>query len=207
VGLITTWIAASPGAAQLSLSPKPLRIVLLVDSSSEVSSMINPFRAGLKAFLDAVPEDSDVAFITTGGQIRVRAQPTSDRNALQKAASSFAQDGGANAFLDTLLESDQRFLKKATDRRPIFVIMTTDNDASRGEPRIDDYNKFMNDFLRRGGQAHGIVVHTGRGGTSATSEIINNLTRNTNGTFEAINSPNSLAEKMTAIAARLSALP
>src|SRR5215475_14310867 len=99
VCLLIGWLAAAPADAQLILSPKPLRIVLLVDSSSEVSSIINPFRAGLKAFLDGV----------------------------------------ANAFLDTMLESDQRFLRRATDRRQVFVILTTDNGAQREEPRIDDY--------------------------------------------------------------------
>src|SRR5262245_48879299 len=167
--LMTAWFAAVPAAGQLTLGPKPLRIVLLVDSSSEVGAMINPFRAGLKAFLDGVPEGSEIAFITTGGQIRIRAQPTSDMDKLRKAAASFAQDGGANAFLDTMLEADQRFLKKASDRRHVFVIVTTDNGASRGEPRIDDYNKFMNDFLQRRGRAYGVVVHTGGGGMSATS--------------------------------------
>ena len=207
VCLLMGWLAAAPAAAQLILSPKPLRIVLLVDSSSEVSSMINPFRAGLKAFLDGVPETCEIAFITTGGQIRVRTQPTSDREKLQKAVGTFAQDGGANSFLDTMLESDQRFLKKATDRRQVFVILTTDNGAGRGEPRIDDYNRFMNDFTRRGGLAYGVVVHTGGGGMSATTDIIDNLTSNTNGTFEAINAPTAVPDKMKAIATLLSALP
>jgi hypothetical protein len=205
--LMIGGLAAVPAVAQLSLGPKPLRIVLLVDSSSEVNAMINPFRAGLKAFLDGVPEGSEVAFITTGGQIRVRTPPTSDLDKLQKAAGSFAQDGGANAFLDTLLESDQRFLKKATDRRPVFVILTTDNGAGRGEPRIDDYNKFMKDFLQRRGHAYGIVVHTGGGGMSATSDLIDNLTSNTSGTYESINSPNTVPDKLKAIAARLATLP
>jgi hypothetical protein len=168
--------------------------------------MINPFRAGLKAFLDGMPEGSEVAFITTGGQIRVRTQPTSDMDRLQKAIGTFAQDGGANSFLDTLIESDQRFLKKATDRQPVFVILTTDNGAARGEPRIDDYNKFMNDFLQRRGHAYGVVVHTS-GGMSATSDIVQNLTSNTNGTCEPINAPTAVPDKMKAIAARLGTLP
>jgi hypothetical protein len=206
VCLLAAWFVAVPAAAQLTLSPKPLRIVLLVDSSSEVSSMINPFRAGLKAFLDGVPEGSEIALITTGGQIRIRTQPTSDMDKLQKAAGSFAQDGGANAFLDTLLEADQRFLRKATDRRSVFVILTTDNGASRGEPRIDDYNKFMRDFLQRGGLAYGIVVHTGNGGMGVTSDIIQNLTSNTSGTYDSINVATAVPDKMKTVAIHVSAL-
>ena len=207
VSLITAWLGASPAAAQLVLSTKPLRIVLLVDSSSEVGSMINPFRAGLKAFVEGLPEDAEVAFITTGGQLRVRQQPTSDREKLMKAVSGFAPDGGANAFLDTMLEADQRFLKKATDRQPVFVILSTDNGATRGELRIDDYNKFMNDFMQRHGQAYAIVVHTGGGGMGPNSDVIANLTSNARGSYEPINAPNAVPDKMKAIAARLAILP
>lgn len=165
VCLMTVWLAALPAAGQLSLGAKPLRIVLLVDSSSEVSAMINPFRAGLKAFLDGVPEGSEVALISTGGQIRVRTQPTSDMEKLQKAVGGFAQDGGANAFL------------------------------------------FMKDFLQRRGHAYGIVVHTGGGGMSATSDFVENLASNTSGTYEPVNSATAVPDKMKAIAARLASLP
>jgi Mg-chelatase subunit ChlD len=205
--LLAVWLIAAPALAQLILSPRPLRIVLLVDSSSEVSAMINPFRAGLKTFLDGLPEGTEVAFITTGGQLRVRMPPTSEMDKLQKAVGGFAPDGGANAFLDTMLEADQRFLKKATDKRHVFVILTTDNGAGRGEPRIDDYNKFLNDFLQRGGLAFGVVVHTGGGGMTATSDIIRNLTSNTNGTYDSINAATAVPDKMKAIAVQLAALP
>ena len=203
--LIAGCLVASTAAAQLNLGTKPVRVILLVDSSSAVGSMINPMRAALNAFLDGLPEDAEVGFITTGGQIRIRTQPTSDRDKLHKAASGFAPDGGGNAFVDTLLEADQRFLRRATDRRHVFVMVTTDEGFSIGQGRVDDYNKFMNDFLQRRGRAYGIVL---RGqGIGPTSEIVNNLATNTNGTYEVINSPNSLPDKMKAIAARISNEP
>ena len=65
-------LATAVRAGQVVVSTKPLRIVLLVDSSSEVGALINPFRAGLKAFLEGAPEDAEIALITTGGQIRIR---------------------------------------------------------------------------------------------------------------------------------------
>ncbi len=204
--LVAVCLTATLAASQILLNPRPLRIVLLLDSSSEVGAMVNQFRAGIKSFIDGLPEDAEVAIISTGGQLRIRQQPTADREKLLKTAGSFAQDGGANAFLDTLLESDQRFLRKATDRRHVFVILSTDNGASRGEQRIDDYNRFVDDFLRRRGHAFGVVIRVG-GGMGPTSDIVNNLTQNTGGTYEVINSPNSLADKMKAVAIQVSALP
>src|SRR5258705_2680331 len=50
----------------------PMRIILLVDSSAAVSSMIPQFRAGLADFLDELPGDPQIAIVTTGGQLRLR---------------------------------------------------------------------------------------------------------------------------------------
>jgi von Willebrand factor type A domain len=198
------FVASAPGTipASAAAAAAPLRVVLLVDSSSAVSSMLTQFRGGLTAFIEALPEDIEVALISTGGQLRIRVPPTTDRERLRKAAAGFASDGGANSFLETMLESDKRFLKPAADRRPVFVVVTTDSEP-RSEPRIDDYNTFMNDFLRRGGRAHAVVI---RGSTMGlASRILENLTSNTSGVMEVMVIPNGLSEKMKGIAAQVGA--
>ena len=109
------------GALVLPLhAADPLRVVLLVDSSTSMSAMLTEFRSGIGTFIQELPEDVEVALISTGGQLRIRVPPTSDRKKLLDAAARFASDGGANSLLDTLLESDRRFLKPASDRRPLF---------------------------------------------------------------------------------------
>jgi Mg-chelatase subunit ChlD len=180
----------------------PLRVLLVVDSSAAMAGMLTEFRAGLNAFVDAVPEDVEVAIISTGGQLRIRVPPTTDRTRLRQAASIFASDGGANAFLDTLLESDRRLLRAARDRRPIVVALTTDQ-ASQGEQNIDAYNTFMRDFVGRGGRAHGIVIRGGQMGPA--SQIVDNLTRNTDGLYRVLAVANSLATRMKEIAAQVAA--
>src|SRR5688572_4080181 len=52
-----------------ALGKEPMRIVLLVDSSTAVAQMLNQFRPALTTFLDTLPPQHEVAFITTGGQI------------------------------------------------------------------------------------------------------------------------------------------
>ena len=125
------------GAATAQRGPGPLRIVMLVDSSGTVAQMLPQFRAGMTAFLDALPGSPEIALITTGGQIRIRVPPTTDREKLHKAINSFAADGGGNSFLDTLLEADRRFLLNSGERRPVFVIMMTDGTMNRGDARVD----------------------------------------------------------------------
>jgi hypothetical protein len=194
--LAAVVVARVPNAQQRP--PGAIRIVLLVDSSQAMASMLTHFRAALHAFLDALHGDPEIAFISTGGQIRIRTQPTSDRDVLRKAISIFSSDGGGNSFIDTMVEADRRFLKVAPDKRPVFVMLMTDNGAYRGEPRLDEYNRFMNQFVDRGGRAHGVIV--GNTATGVTTQILRNLTGNTNGFYDVIAIPNPLPERMKSLA-------
>src|SRR5262245_59068175 len=124
---VTVALLASPAAAAAqSFAPSALRILLVIDSSSAVAPMLNWIRTGLNAFMKAVPAGSEVVMVSTGGQLRVRMAPTTDRDRWLDQANRFAQDGGANALVDTLLEADRRFLSNLKDRRPEIVILTTD---------------------------------------------------------------------------------
>ena len=186
---------------RVALGNVPMRIVLFVDSSSAMAPMINNFRAALNAFIDTLPPEHEITFISTGGQLRVRAQPTTDRQKLKMAAARFASDGGANAFLDTLIESDQRFLRTAPGQWPVFVILTTDNGEARSDTRLEDYNKFVTDFMTRGGSAHAVIVAGRQIGT--VTDLALNLVENVGGIHGSVNTANSLPEHLKHIAERL----
>jgi hypothetical protein len=184
-----------------SLGNAPLRIVLMVDSSTPVAPMLNGFRTALLAFTDELPEIEEVVFVSSGGQIRVRTQPGSSRDTLRAEIGRFASEGGANAFLDTMLEADKRFLKTAPGQWPAFVIVTTDNGETTREPNVKDYNIFMNDFLSRGGTAHAVIVQGRR--TGSTTDIVTNLVDNTGGLRATIVTDHSLPARLRDIADRL----
>jgi hypothetical protein len=76
-------------------------------------------------------------------------------------------------------------------------MLMTDNGAFRSEPRVDEYNRFMNQFVDRGGRAHAIVVTTIANGITVT--LLRNLTSNTNGFYDAIAVPNPLAARMKSL--------
>jgi Mg-chelatase subunit ChlD len=176
-----------------------MRIVLLVDSSATITPMITDFRAGLAAFLDTLPGDPEIAVISTGSQMRVRVQPTTDRVKLRAAASSFSSDGGGNSLLDSLLEADQRLLKNV-ERRSIFVILTSDGGGvgTVTPARINVYNKWVDDFIARGGRAHAVVV--GSVNRGVTTQIAQNLARNTGGFYESIVIGNAIPKLMITMA-------
>lgn len=184
-----------------TLGTAPMRVILMVDSSTSIQPMMLSFRNALNAFVDKIPPEHEVAFVTSGGQIRVRTQPSTDRDKLKTAIGLLAAEGGANAFLETLIESDQRFLKTAPDRWPVFVILTTDMADSQREPDVARYNKFMNDFLARGGNAHAVLMAGRRIGP--ITDLTTNLVQNTGGMYSPLVADSGLQDRLKAIAQRL----
>ena len=197
--LVAVLVLAGPALAAQIRPGGQLQIVLLVDSSSTIAPMITDFRAGLAAFLDTLPGDPEIALISTGSQMRVRVQPTTDRVKLRAAASSFSSDGGGNSLLDSLLEADQRLLKNV-ERRSVFVILTSDGGGvgTVTPARINVYNKFVDDFIARGGRAHAVVV--GSVNRGVTTQIAQNLARNTGGFYESIVIGNAIPKLMITMA-------
>lgn len=186
-----------------ALGTAPLRIVLLVDSSTAMGPMVNGFRQALNEFIDTLPARHEITFISTGGQIRVRTQPDTDRQKLKAEIARLTSDGGANAFLDTLIEADRRFLKTAPGQWPVVVIVTTDRGENEREFQLDRYNRFMNDFVSRGGSAHAVIVRGNRIGP--VTDLTLNLVENVGGLSSSINTDNVLPERLKAIAERLAA--
>jgi hypothetical protein len=186
---------------RVALGRAPLRIALLVDSSTATQPMMTRFKDALNAFVDTLPPQHEIAFITSGGQIRVRTQPSTDRTQLRNAIGLLQPEGGANAFLDTMLETDQRFLKPAATQWPVFVILTTDITSANREPDTNRYNRFMNDFLSRGGSAHAVVM-AGKSFGPVT-DMTTNLVENTGGLYNALIVDSGLPERLKNIAKRL----
>jgi hypothetical protein len=180
----------------------PMRIVLLVDSSTPVGPMLSNFRIALNGFIDELPEEEEVVFVTSGGQIRVRTQPGTDRVKLRTEVEHFAAEGGANAFLDTMLEADQRFLKNVPPGQwPAFVIITTDRGENTREPNVKDYNIFMQDFLSRGGAAHAVIIAGKQIGS--VTDMVANLVDNVAGMRHTIVADSNLPARLRDIANRL----
>lgn len=205
--LIVFVLALTAAATSVSAQWRPggvMRIVLLVDSSGSAASMLTPMRQALNAFVDDLPGETEVAFVTTGGQLRVRVPPTTDRQKLRDSVNLYASDGGANAFIDSLLESDERFLKKAYDFRSVFVIVTTDAGTNISEPRIDAYNRFAQMFVDRGGRAHAIVIRPSVN-SGATTLVAENLTSNSGGYYQTINVASGIPKAMSSLLTYLAA--
>jgi hypothetical protein len=180
----------------------PMRIALFLDTSDAAAPALTHLRAGALAFLDALPPEDEVLLVTTGRQARVRVPPTTDRAKLKKEAGGLFGDGAGTVLMDGLVDIDDRFFKKADDRWPVFVIFTSDGTESSAGAREKEFNRWNLAIAARGVTVHAFVFKTGKGGE--TPEVVaNNLTRNTGGRYDAMNTTNALPDKMKALAEQL----
>jgi hypothetical protein len=180
----------------------PMRIALMLDTSDAAAPALTHMRNGALAFLDALPPEDEVILITTGRQMRVRVPPTTDRRKLKETAAGLFTDGAGTVLMDGLLELDDRFFKKADDRWPVFVIFTSDGTESSTGAREKEFMKWSPLLGPRGITVHAFVFKTPKG--SGMPEIVaENLTHNTGGRYDVMNTTTALPEKMKALGDKL----
>ena len=186
-----------------TLGGAPMRIVLMIDTGSAMSAALNHLRAGLAAFLDEVPQDAEVALVSMGGQVRVRVPPTVDRKKLNAAATSIFMDSGATVLIDGVLEMDDRFFKKAEDRWPVFVILTSDGAEGSAGAHEKEFNQWAHDVAQRDITVHALVYKVK--GNGLPDIVAQTLAQNSGGQYDGMNTTNALPDKMKTLALLLKA--
>ncbi len=193
---------------QATLANEPMRIALLVDTSQEATDGINHIRAGLTSFLKAMPPQHEIVLISIGRQLRVRVPPTLDRAKLNEGIDNLFTDGGATVLVDALREAHSRFLRKAENRWPVFVVLTTDGPDNSGT-RDDEYERFIRELQATGATGHTMIVKTrgsgGGFGNGRTVQVGLNLRDYTGGLLEQIAVSNALGEQMKTFGERIAA--
>ena len=178
--------------------PDKLKIALIVDGSGSVSDSIVSLRAGLLAFLDALPPQHEVGLFTVTGQTRRRVDFTSDRDEVREQAEGLFGEGSQGvALIDGLRETwDRRFDDE--DPWPVFVVVVYDGAELSTGTTDEEFNRFANELVIRGASYHAIPVTTSGG--SYQSQLSLNLTQNTGGIYSAIASANGLPSALTDLA-------
>jgi hypothetical protein len=184
-----------------SLATTPMRIAIFVDTSDGTANAINQIRAGLNGFLAALPADAEVMFITTGRQVRVRLQPTTDRRKALEFAAGLFPDGGATPLRDALLEVDSRYFRKLENRWPVFVILTGDSSESSAPANETPFNKWLTDLPERGIAAHAFALKYRGGGFPDL--VAQHVAQTAGGHFDFMNTANGLPEKLKALGERI----
>jgi len=193
------------------LATSPMRVGVIVDTSDAANASLNSIRSALGAFFEALPPEHEALLVSTGRQMRIRVQPTLYRKKLKDAAAGLFMDGGGTQLMEGVLEADDRFMKKAEDRWPVLVVLTTDGTESSPEARENEFNRWLKGLAERGLSVHAIVLkvaagQTGGRNTTGVAEILAmNMTQSSGGRYDFVNTANSIPDKMKALASALAA--
>ena len=196
----TAAASAGTAGADGTQSAALARIALLVDTSDGTSASITQMRAGLQSFVDALPPEPELLVATTGRRTAVRVQPTTDRQRARNSLGGLISDNGPTPLMDAILEIDDRFMRKARDRRPIFVIVTGDgSESSRTNP--DTFNQWLATLHGRSGVAHALIIKSGNGMPEIVARA---AVQATSGLLQTISPGARIADAMRKIALRIS---
>jgi hypothetical protein len=167
----------------------PVKVQILVDNGVGIGSQnIQQVRNGVKAMLEAMPENLEVTLVSTAPQPRFLTKPTTDRAAMQKGLDLLAPDSGAGRFVESLNEATQRIEKDKSDYFPVIISVATT--AGDNNVRDSDVERMMKRLEARPTTVHVILYNGGQSqsGGSNQTQIGMSVTQFTGGKFENINS-------------------
>jgi len=176
---------------------------VLVDNGFLSGSTIIPMRSALESLVADMPAEDDIALGTISPQFRIKVKPTADRRELQAGINTlFASTATGTALMDGLMEVDERFVKTAPDRWPVFVVITSDSPEVSGR-LLEDFNRWIQELVGRGGRAYAIFIAFGSAARGNEPELCMALTKSTGGIFERIAALTSLPGTVKAVSAAI----
>src|SRR5687768_5554231 len=176
----------------------PVKLQILLDNGIGLGSQnVQQLKNGVKALLDAMPENLEVTLVSTAPQPRFLAKPTTERAVVQKGLDVLAPDTGAGRFVESLAEATQRIEKDKGDYFPVIIsVGTTSGDT---QVRESDVERMMKRLEARPTTVHVILFNAGTGssGGGNQTQIGISVTKYTGGKFENINSPTRITPLLT----------
>lgn len=180
------------------------RVAVLIDNGFLTGQSVTPLRTALQSLVDGVPPETEVVLGTISPQFRVKIKPTTDRRELHAGIDTlFATTTSGTALIDGLIEIDDRFLKPARDRWPVFVIVTSDSPEVSGR-QIEDFNSRIQELAQRGARVHAVVIAYSSKARGNEPEMCMALTQSTGGTYDPVATITSVPDKVKAIGMRIS---
>jgi hypothetical protein len=104
--------------------------------------------------------------------------------------------------LDGVRDTYSQLMKQPEVHWPVFVIVTTTTTDGSATMQPSDYSKFVDELRMKGSTVHAIAVQMREVGSA--TEYAQNLAKFTGGSFELINASAGLADKIKALAPRIS---
>jgi len=175
----------------------PVRVTVLIDNAEDTRAALQHMREGLKGFLDALPEDVEIALLTLARQPRWVTRHTTDRAELARGLNLVTPDYGTSArFLDGWLEAVKRIDDDA-ERQYLPVILMLAGDGIDGssvtQGRYEELKALMGNISAT---MHTRMFSSIGNAAAAQAQMgieMGNLTR---GTFQALAAPTAFRTQL-----------
>jgi len=172
----------------------PVKLQILLDNGAGLGSQnVQHLKNGVKALLEAMPENLEVTMVSTAPQPRFLTKPTTDRAAMQKGLDLLAPDTGVGRFVESLNEATQRIEKDKTDHFPVIIMSGT----SSGDANVldRDVKRIFERIQKKPTTVHVVLLNTtgsSSGGANQT-QVGMAVTEATRGRYESIAAATRLA--------------
>jgi VWFA-related protein len=182
---------------------EPLQIALLVDDSQAATSMVNPLREGITAFIDKLQGKAEIALITFGERPTTLVEYTNSAEALKRGVGRvFPRSGAGPYLLEAILEAS-RGLERRKAVRPVIVAVTVEGIEFSNQ----HYDPVLEALERSGATLHTLAI--GSPADSQSDEMRNRNaviaegTERTGGRREQVLADSGIPDKMRQVADEL----
>ena len=185
---------------EMQVEPDGMKIAVLVDTNAP-AQFLNPYRDGLVAFFDGLPDGHEVGAFTIAGQTMQRVAFTRDHTELAEFAEGIFLEPRGTVMLDGLAETwRDRF--DEDDAWPVIVMVLHDGPDSSSLGG-DENQRTVTEIMRRGGTVHTLVFASG--GLDQMTQVSRNIVQNTGGVHMRIELANALEQSLGDLANQISA--
>ena len=187
--LIVRWDDEDCETLALELINRPVRITVFIDNHGGGRVAHQDMREGLKLFLDAIPEDVEVALATLAGRPRFLVRHTADKEEIARAIDLIVPDVGATAFRDALVEEADRLNDDEERQYLPVIVMIAGGDNPEGSTSLQRaYDEMMQRMVDAQATVHTrmFMDSSRRGTTGQQVQVGVNVGERTGGTYESI---------------------
>ena len=199
----------SAGVVSADLDAEPMKIAVLIDNGDRIleANALNPLRAGLAGFVDALSPRHELSLTTIGRSVQQRVGFTTDTAELQEGVGLLFPDRGAGArMLDGVRETWRRRFDEG-DAFPVMVLVLTDGTEASGNYNDNQYAELLDPLIANGVTLHAVLM-SNRGAVRSQQRMPQyalSLVENTGGVMETFVAPNGYESVLPRLAERLAA--
>jgi hypothetical protein len=185
----------------------PVKLTVLVDNGFGTSTLLTPYRNGLKSLFSSLPAGVEASLLTLAPQPRWIVRSTADKVQLQSGVDRITPDESAPRMIEGLTEAASRIEqehRKESKNFPVIVLVSTT--GPEGSMVVDrDVERMANRLTTYPARVHVIMLSTGA--TSPTQligarqvHIGKSIADMTGGRYEAIAAPTAVSSFLSEFA-------